>query len=297
MSEATTEQRHPGSANIDRLSTAELLALINREDQTVPRTVEGALPEVTRAVDAIVERFQEGGRLFYVGSGTSGRLGVLDAAECPPTFGVSPERVQGILAGGDKAVFVAVEGAEDDREAGGRDLRDRDCAAADTVIGISASGRTRYVLGALEYAQSVGALTVSLTADPASALATAAEITIVAATGPEIVTGSTRMKAGTAQKLILNMISTAVMVRMGYVLGNLMVKVQLRNSKLIGRGRRIVSEATGCTLDKASRALETAENDVRIAILIVKYRLDREAARRHLTAAGDNLWKALESSP
>jgi N-acetylmuramic acid 6-phosphate etherase len=297
MSESITEQRNPDSEHIDRLPTADLLALINRQDQTVPRAVETALPEITRAVDAITARFQQGGRLFYIGSGTSGRLGVLDAVECPPTFGVSPERVQGILAGGNDAVFKAVEGAEDDRAAGARDLRGRDCGPVDMVVGVSASGRTPYVLGALDYAQSMGALTVGLTSNPGSTLTTAADIAIVAATGPEIVTGSTRMKAGTAQKLVLNMISTALMIRMGYVLGNLMVKVQLNNAKLIDRGRRIVSDTTGCAIDEAAEALQAAVNDVRIAILIVKHRLGREAAERHLAAAGDNLWKALEAPP
>lgn len=297
MPDAITEQRNPDSEHIDRLPTASLLTLINRQDQTVPGAVEKALPDITKAVDAIVERFQQGGRLFYIGSGTSGRLGVLDAAECPPTFGVPPGRVQGVLAGGNGAVFEAVEGAEDDREAGERDLRDRECTPLDAVVGISASGRTPYVLGALDYARMLGALTVSLTSNPGSALTAAADIAIVPATGPEIITGSTRMKAGTAQKLVLNMISTAVMIRMGYVLGNLMVKVQLKNAKLIDRGRRIVSDTTGCAIEEAAEALQAAANDVRIAILIVKHRLDPEAARRHLASAGDNLWKALESPP
>ena len=297
MAESITEQRNPASSDLDRLPTAELVALINREDHTVPAAVKTALPQVTVAVDAIVERFEQGGRLFYVGSGTSGRLGVLDAVECPPTFGVSPDRVQGILAGGDTAVFRAVEGAEDNREAGAEDLRERDCRAVDAVMGISASGRTPYVLGALDQAQLIGALTLSLTANPGSALTSAAEIAIVAATGPEVITGSTRMKAGTAQKLILNMISTAVMVRMGYVLGNLMVKVQLKNAKLIERGRRIVAEATECSPEDAARALDVAKNDVRLAILAVKHGIDIAAAKQHLASAGDNLWRALESAP
>ena len=297
MAASITEQRNPASSNLDRLPTAELVALINREDQSVPLAVEAALPQVTAAVDAIIERFQKGGRLFYVGSGTSGRLGVLDAVECPPTFGVAPDRVQGVLAGGDGAIFRAVEGAEDDREAGAGDLSERECRPVDVVMGISASGRTPYVLGALDYAQSVGALTLSLTSNPGSALTSAAEIPIVATTGPEVVTGSTRMKAGTAQKLILNMISTAVMVRMGYVLGNLMVKVQLKNEKLIERGRRIVSEVTDCSPENAAQALDVAENDVRLAILVAKHKLDISAAQQHLAAAGDNLWRALESTP
>ena len=297
MAAPTTEQRNPASGNLDRLSTADLVALINREDQTVPLAVRAVLPQVATVVDAVVERFQKGGRLLYVGSGTSGRLGLQDAVECPPTFGVPPDRVQGILAGGGDAVFRAVEEAEDNREAGARGLRDRGCRSVDSVVGISASGRTPYVLGALDYARSIGALTVSLTTNPESALTTAAQIAIVPATGPEVITGSTRMKAGTAQKLILNMISTAVMVRMGYVLGNLMVKVQPTNAKLIERGRRIVSETTNCGLDKASAALETAGNDVRVAILIVKHGFDAAEAQRHLADAGDRLRKALESSP
>lgn len=297
MAAPTTEQRNPASGNLDRLSTADLVALINREDQTVPLAVRAVLPQVAKAVDAVVDRFRKGGRLLYVGSGTSGRLGLLDAVECPPTFGVPPDRVQGILAGGGGAVFRAVEKAEDDREAGARDLRERGCRSVDSVLGISASGRTPYVLGALDYARSIGALTVGLTSNRGSALATAAQIAIVPATGPEVVTGSTRMKAGTAQKLILNTISTAVMVRMGYVLGNLMVKVQPTNAKLIERARRIVSEAANCGLDEASAALETAGNDVRVAILIMKHGFDPSEAQRHLAEAGDSLWQALESSP
>ncbi|MCY4586323.1 MAG: N-acetylmuramic acid 6-phosphate etherase [Bryobacterales bacterium] len=297
MAAPTTEQRNPASGNLDRLATADLVALINREDQTVPLAVQAVLPQIAKAVDGVVDRFQKGGRLLYVGSGTSGRLGLLDAVECPPTFGVPPDRVQGILAGGGGAVFRAVEKAEDDREAGARDLRDRGCRSVDSVVGISASGRTPYVLGALDYARSMGALTVSLTSNRGSALAAAAQIAIVPATGPEVVTGSTRMKAGTAQKLILNTISTAVMVRMGYVLGNLMVKVQPTNEKLIERGRRIVSEAANCGLDEAATALETAGNDVRVAILIMKYGFDATEAQRHLADAGDSLWQALESRP
>ena len=297
MAAPTTEQCNPASGNLDRLSTADLVALINREDQTVPLAVRAVLPQVAKAVDAVVGRFQKGGRLLYVGSGTSGRLGLQDAVECPPTFGVPPDRVLGIVAGGDDAVFRAVEEAEDDRAAGGRDLRDRGCRSVDSVVGISASGRTPYVLGALDYARSMDALTVSLTANPGSALAAAAQIAIVPATGPEVVTGSTRMKAGTAQKFILNMISTAVMVRMGYVLGNLMVKVQPTNAKLIERGRRIVSEVTNCGLDEAAAVLETSGHDVRVAILIVRHGFDAAEAQRHLAAAGDSLWQALESSP
>ena len=295
LKDLLTEQRNPASANIDRLPTAELLRVINREDQTVALAVEKEIPRIAQAVDGIVERFSRGGRLFYLGAGTSGRLGVLDAAECPPTFGVAPDRVQAVVAGGDAAVFRAAEGAEDRTENGEADLRGKGLRAVDAVIGISASGRTPYVLGGLAYARSLGALTAGLTTNPDSELAGQVEILIAPVTGPEVVTGSTRMKSGTAQKLVLNMISTALMVKMGYVLGNLMVNVQLKSEKLVDRGRRIIEDATGCSAADAATTLRAAGNNVRLAIVMVKLGLSRPAAEERLAKAGDHLGEVLKT--
>jgi N-acetylmuramic acid 6-phosphate etherase len=296
LKDLLTEQRNPASTNIDRLPTAELLRVINREDQTVALAVEKEIPRIVQAIDGIVERFSRGGRLYYLGAGTSGRLGVLDAAECPPTFGVSADRVQAIVAGGDPAVFRAAEGAEDRTENGEADLRSKGLGAADAVVGISASGRTPYVLGGLAYARSLGALTVGLTTNPESELAVHAEILIAPVTGPEVITGSTRMKSGTAQKLVLNMISTAVMEKMGYVLGNLMVNVQLKSEKLVDRGRRIIEDVTGCSATDAAEALAAAGNNVRLAIVMAKLGLDCQAAEERLAKAGDHLGEVLKIS-
>jgi N-acetylmuramic acid 6-phosphate etherase len=288
-----TEQRNPESERIDAVSTAELLRIVNREDQKVALAVEREIPNIAAALDAIAERYQRGGRLFYVGAGTSGRLGVLDAAECPPTFGVAPERVQGVIAGGDQAVVRATEASEDHPEAGEADLKQRGLTPDDAVVGITASGRTPYVLGAVDYARSLGAVTIGLTTNPDSELSRRVGIAITPVVGPEVVTGSTRMKSGTAQKLVLNMLSTGLMVKMGYVLGNLMVNVQLKNEKLRDRARRIVMEATGCTSDEAVHAIAESGNNVRIAIVMAKLRLDRAGAQKRLAEAGDNLWQAL----
>src|SRR6185503_456010 len=236
---------NPASAEIDALPTLDMLRVINAADREVPVSVEREITNIARAVDAITNRLEEGGRLFYVGAGTSGRLGVLDASECPPTFNTPPNLVQGIIACGDRALRHSVERAEDDAELGRKDLIERDFGAGDAVVGIAASGRTPYVLGALEHARSLGALTVGLSCTPDSEVARAAEIAITPLPGPEIVTGSTRMRAGTATKLVLNMLSTGVMIRMGYVYGNLMVNVQPTNEKLADRAQRIIVEATG----------------------------------------------------
>ncbi len=295
LKDLLTEQRNPASEHIDRLPTAELLHVINHEDQTVALAVEKEIPRITQAVDAIVERFSRGGRLYYAGAGTSGRLGVLDAAECPTTFGVAPDRVQAVVAGGDAAVFRAAEGAEDRHENGEADLRRKGLRPVDAVIGISASGRTPYVLGGLAYAQSLGALTIGLTTNPDAELAGHAEILIAPVTGPEVITGSTRMKSGTAQKLVLNMISTALMVKMGYVLGNLMVNVQLKSAKLVDRGRRIIEEVAGCSAADAERALTAAGNNVRLGLVMAKFGLSRSAAEERLANAGDNLWEVLKT--
>ncbi len=271
-----TEARNPRSAHIDELSTLEMLSVINDEDATVAVAVHAVLPQVASVVDAIAERFARGGRLFYVGAGTSGRLGVLDASECPPTFSVQPGLFVGLIAGGDSALRKSSESSEDSPEAGARDLEAFGLSEHDTLIGIAASGRTPYVLGALAHAVECRSLTVALTcaghapgasAEHASRMATLAELAIEIATGPEVLTGSTRMKAGTATKLVLNMISTAVMIRSGAVYGNLMVNVQPTNAKLVDRAERIIVEATGCGRDEAARMLEQA-GSVKTAIVM-----------------------------
>lgn len=261
-----TEQRNPASENIDKLATEEVLRIINAEDQKVAAAVAAEIPNIARAVDGIVERLRAGGRLFYIGAGTSGRLGVLDAAECRPTFNVPAELVQGIIAGGEAALARATEASEDDRTAGVADLTARGFAAGDALVGIAASGRTPYVLGAIEAARETGALTIGISCTPNSELAGVAAVAITPLVGPEVVTGSTRMKAGTATKLVLNMLSTAAMVRLGHVYGNLMVNVQPANEKLRERARRIVSEAAGVDPDEAAAWLERAGNHVRTAI-------------------------------
>jgi N-acetylmuramic acid 6-phosphate etherase len=288
-----TEQRNPESERIDSVPTADLLAIINREDRKVALAVEHEIPNIAAALDAIAERYQRGGRLFYLGSGTSGRLGVLDAAECPPTFGVSPDRVQGVIAGGEAALVRATEASEDHPEAGEADLKQRGLIPADAVVGITASGRTPYVLGAVDYAKSLGALTVGLSTNPDSELSRHVDIAITPVVGPEVITGSTRLKSGTAQKLVLNMISTGLMVKMGYVLGNLMVNVQLKNEKLQARARRIVMDVSGCTGEEAEQAIAQSGRNVRVAIVMAKLRIDREPAEKRLADAGDNLWSAL----
>jgi N-acetylmuramic acid 6-phosphate etherase len=291
-----TETRNPASEHLDELPTLELLTLINAEDAKVAGAVQTELAQIARAVDAIAERFGRGGRIFYIGAGTSGRLGVLDASECPPTFSVSAELVQGLIAGGDSALRLSSEHSEDSREEGARDL-----AAAgfgtdgkpDTLVGIAASGRTPYVLGAVEYAKGLGALTVGLSCVPGSALAQAAEIAITPATGAEVLTGSTRMKAGTATKLVLNMLSTGVMVRTGATFGNLMVNVRPTNAKLVDRAERIIAAAVGCDAETAARLLVESGKDVKVAIAMGRLGLGREAAEKVLQATGGRLRTAL----
>ena len=261
-----TEQRNPASARIDKLSTAEMLRVINEEDRKVAEAVAHEVPNIARAVDAIVEAFRKGGRLFYIGAGTSGRLGVLDASECPPTFNVPPEMVQGIIAGGEAALSRATETTEDDPAIGARDLNLRGFSARDALCGIAASGRTPYVLGAVDEAKRLGALTVGVSCTPDSELARRVKIAITPLPGPEIVAGSTRLKAGTATKLVLNMLTTGSFIRLGYVRGNLMVNVQPKNSKLLDRAIRIVSSATGVPPEDAARLLSEAGNNVRAAI-------------------------------
>jgi N-acetylmuramic acid 6-phosphate etherase len=289
-----TEQPNPASERIDAKSSEEILRIINTEDQHVANAVAAEIPKIAKAVDEITGRLRNQGRLYYVGAGTSGRLGVLDAVECRPTFNVPEGMVRGILAGGAGAMMRAVEGSEDSAEAGAADLRVADFRAGDVLVGIAASGRTPYVLGALEHARSIGALTVGISCTPSSLLSQKAAIAIELLTGPEVITGSTRMKAGTATKLALNMISTAVMIRLGFVYGNLMVNVQPTNEKLRARAHRIVAELAGVDETGAAALLEGAGNNVRVAVLMSRRGLDVEAARALLDRTGGRLTEALE---
>ena len=288
-----TEQANPASAAIDALPTEEVLRVINAEDRNVAAAVEREIPSIARAVDAVVAAFQQGGRLFYIGAGTSGRLGVLDASECPPTFSVPPEMVQGIIAGGEAALSHATETSEDDPAIGVRDLQARGFTGRDVLVGIAASGRTPYVLGAVAEARRLGAVTIGISCTPDSELSRAVAIPISPLVGPEVVAGSTRMKAGTAQKLVLNMLSTGAFVRSGYVYGNLMVNVQPKNTKLVDRARRIVARAAAVSYERAGELLAASGNHVRVAILMGKAGIGREEAERRLTAAGGRISKAL----
>lgn len=289
-----TEQSNPASGQIDALPTAEVLAIINREDQKVALAVEGQIPRIAEAVDRIAALISLGGRLFYIGAGTSGRLGVLDAAECPPTFQVPPELVQGIMAGGEAALARATEASEDDPAAGRRDLAGRGFTPQDALVGIAASGRTPYVLGAVEAANELGALTIGISCTPDSPLAHRARIAITPLVGPEVIAGSTRMKAGTATKLVLNMLSTAVMIRLGYVFGNLMVNVQPRNSKLRDRATRIVASSASLGYERAGELLHEAGESVPVAIVMARLSLDRGSAEARLAAAGGHISEALK---
>jgi N-acetylmuramic acid 6-phosphate etherase len=294
-----TETRNPASEHLDELPTLEMLGLINAEDAKVAGAVQAELGQIARAVDAVAERFERGGRLFYIGAGTSGRLGVLDASECPPTFNVEATLVQGLIAGGDSALRLSSEHSEDSREEGARDLKAAgfgEDGRPDTLVGIAASGRTPYVLGAMEYAKGLGALTVGLSCVPGSAVEQAAEIAITPATGAEVLTGSTRMKAGTATKLVLNMLSTGVMVRSGATFGNLMVNVRPTNAKLVDRAERIIAEALGCDAETAELLLRESSNDVKVAIVMGRLGVGRETAGKVLQATGGRLRAALETA-
>jgi N-acetylmuramic acid 6-phosphate etherase len=293
---ARTEQRNPRSRGLDRKSTLEILRALNREDARVAAAVRRELPKIARAVDAIVKALGSGGRLFYIGAGTSGRLAVLDAAECPPTFGTPPRMVQAIIAGGARALRHASEGAEDSAADGARDLRRAGLTAKDVVVGIAASGATPYVLGALAFAERSGAVTVGVTANPRSSLARQAQIGIAPDTGPEAVSGSTRLKAGTAQKLVLNLLSTASMVRLGRVYENWMVHVALTNQKLRRRGVRILQEATGASASTAEHAVRQAGNDLAAALVMLKTGVGAGDARRLLAEMGGHVRKALDAA-
>ena len=281
-----TEQENSRTAQISSSPTGEILRLMNYEDAQVPLAISQVLADVTRAVDGVVQRLQTGGRLFYIGTGTSGRLGVLDASECPPTFGVSPDLVQAIIAGGYEACYRAVEASEDDEAAGPQDLQQRGFTRADVLVGIAASGRTPYTVGAVRYAREAGALTIAITCVPGSAITDAAEISIVPVVGPEVIAGSTRMKAGTAQKLVLNMISTATMIRLGYVTGNRMTNVQTRNVKLRARALRILMAEAGLDEAAATKALAGAGGKLPVALVMARTGCDLSQANAALLDSG-----------
>ncbi len=274
-----TEQENPKTAHLSSLSTLEIVRLMNDEDAFVATAIKSVLPDVARAVDEIVERLKNGGRLFYIGTGTSGRLGVLDASEIPPTFGVSPDLVQGVIAGGYDACHRAVEASEDDAKAGADDLTTRGFSSADVLVGIAASGGTPYTIGALAHARQLGAFTIGLTCVPASEITTVADVSIVPIVGPEVVTGSTRLKAGTAQKMVLNMISTATMTRLGYVTGNRMTNVKAGNKKLRARSSRILIAETGLDQDQAEQLLKESSGDLRLALVMFETNCDADRAK------------------
>ncbi|MDE1309818.1 N-acetylmuramic acid 6-phosphate etherase [Vibrio aestuarianus] len=282
LTQLVTEGRNSASADIDTLPTLEMLQVINREDQKVAFAVEKTLPQVAQAVDAIVLAFQAGGRLIYMGAGTSGRLGILDASECPPTYGSHPDLVVGLIAGGHQAILKAVENAEDNTELGQDDLKHLQLTDKDVVVGIAASGRTPYVLGGMAYAKSVGATLVAIACNPQCAMQQQADIAIIPVVGAEVVTGSSRMKAGTAQKLILNMLTSGAMIRSGKVFGNLMVDVEATNAKLIQRQNNIVVEATGCNSDQAEQALNACQRHCKTAILMILADMNAEQATQKL---------------
>ncbi|MGD6736104.1 N-acetylmuramic acid 6-phosphate etherase [Photobacterium leiognathi subsp. mandapamensis] len=278
-----TESRNVASENIDMLSTIDMLKVINQEDQKVALAVEAIIPEIAKVVDLISEAFQSGGRLIYTGAGTSGRLGILDASECPPTYGSDPDLVIGLIAGGHKAILKAVENAEDNVELGATDLQQIGFNHKDVLVGIAASGRTPYVIGSMNYAKSVGAKVAALSCNANSPMAEIADINITPIVGAEVVTGSSRMKAGTAQKLVLNMLTTGAMIRTGKVFGNLMVDVEATNAKLIQRQKNIVVEATGCSESQAAEALTQCNNQCKTAILMILLNINADLAAAKLS--------------
>lgn len=294
LNELTTELRNSQSANLDQLSMKEILKLMNDEDKTVPYAVEQVLDQVEKGAALIARSLEHGGRLFYFGAGTSGRLGVLDATECPPTFGTEPELVQGVIAGGVAAVVQAVEGAEDSPELGQKDVHSYGVKSGDAVVGIAASGRTPYVLGVLEEARKLGAVTISLSCNSNALINEGVDAAINVVVGPEIVTGSTRLKAGTAQKLVLNMLSTAAMIKLGKVYGNLMVNVQATNAKLKDRVNRIIMEVTGVSYEEADRLAVMANNDAKTAILMQTTGLSAEEATKLLNRTGGRVREAIK---
>ena len=294
LSTLITEQRNPNSMNVDSLSALEIVQLMNEEDKQVPLAIEKCLPQIAQAVECIVAAFQQGGRLVYIGAGTSGRLGVLDASECPPTFGVSPEMVKGIIAGGERALRHPIEGAEDSKTQAVVDLQTIQLSSKDVLVGIAASGRTPYVIGALGYAKSLGSVTVSIASNPNSAMANIVDIAIDTVVGPEVLTGSSRLKSGTAQKLVLNMLTTASMILMGKCYQNLMVDVQASNEKLKARAIRIVMQATDCDKALAEETLKQADQNAKLAIMMILSGLDRAQAEALLEKHHRKLQLALK---
>ncbi len=293
LGQMLTEQRNPESTNIDQMTALEIVSLINQQDKTVPLAIEKCLPQIAVAVEKIVQAFQDGGRLVYIGAGTSGRLGVLDASECPPTFGVDPAMVVGLIAGGEQALRHPIEGAEDNLAQGKIDLQQIDFSKQDVLVGIAASGRTPYVIGALQYAHELGATTVAIASNPDSKMAELADIAIETVVGAEVLTGSSRMKSGTAQKLVLNMLTTASMILLGKCYQNLMVDVQASNEKLKARAVRIVMQATDCSEYKAIKALKLAENNSKVAIMMILAQLDIHQAKALLAEYQGQLRNAL----
>ena len=289
LNKLSTEENNPNSKDIELQDNFEILKRINEEDKKVALCVEEKLEDITKLMDAIIKNYREDTRIIYIGAGTSGRLGILDASECPPTYGVSPEKVQGIIAGGKDAIFMAKENAEDDREQGKRDLMDIKLAGNDVVIGLAASGRTPYVLGGIEYANSLGAVTGSIACSENSELSSVSRYPVEVIVGPEIVTGSTRMKAGTAQKMILNMISTTLMIRLGKVFSGYMVDVKTSNRKLVERAKQIIMKTTGSTYERASYVLNESGNNVKVAIVMALLSIDREMAEKSLKKYGNNI--------
>ena len=294
LSTLITEQRNPNSMHVDSLSALEIVQLMNEEDKQVPLAIEKCLPQIAQAVECIVAAFQQGGRLVYIGAGTSGRLGVLDASECPPTFGVSPEMVKGIIAGGERALRHPIEGAEDSKTQAVVDLQTIQFSSKDVLVGIAASGRTPYVIGALEHAKSLGSVTVSIASNPNSAMANIVDIAIDTIVGPEVLTGSSRLKSGTAQKLVLNMLTTASMILMGKCYQNLMVDVQASNEKLKARAIRIVMQATDCDKALAEETLKQADQNAKLAIMMILSGLDRAQAEALLEKHHGKLQLALK---
>ena len=294
LQKIATEQRNPNTMHIDTLSTLDMVKLINQEDHRVAEAVAEVTDKIAAAIDVIADRLSKGGRLIYCGAGTSGRLGILDAVECPPTYSTDPEMVQALMAGGYPAIFKAVEGAEDSKELGVQDMKGINFAAGDVLVGIAASGRTPYVLGCMEYARELGAPTVSVTCCPGSVLDNFADIGIAPCPGPEVITGSTRMKSGTAQKMVLNMLSTGTMIKLGKVYGNLMVDVKPSNEKLVRRCVTIVVNATGCDDATATAALEACEYRPKTAIVMVLCGVSAEEAKAMLGKADGRIAKVLE---
>ena len=294
LSTLITEKRNPNSMHVDSWSALEIVQLMNQEDKQVPLAIEKCLPQIAQAVECIVAAFQQGGRLVYIGAGTSGRLGVLDASECPPTFGVSPEMVKGIIAGGERALRHPIEGAEDSKAQAVVDLQTIQFSSKDVLVGIAASGRTPYVIGALEYAKSLGSVTVSIASNPNSAMANIVDIAIDTVVGPEVLTGSSRLKSGTAQKLVLNMLTTASMILMGKCYQNLMVDVQASNEKLKARAIRIVMQATDCDKAIAEETLKQADQNAKLAIMMILSGLDRAQAEALLEKHQGKLQLALK---